>query len=112
VYQCKCWFALASGYDWSILGGEGKVTWTVIANKSGVEKQKRILYRAEIFLGEFSHCGYKFFLKKLGKKIYKCEFEKKMIKKWKYLTIFSNHKIGKKKGKKKHQYRGIYMCAL
>jgi hypothetical protein len=23
------------------LGGEGKVTWTVIANKSGVEKQKK-----------------------------------------------------------------------
>jgi len=43
VYQCRCWwFALASGYDWSSLGGEGKVTWmTVIANKSGVEKQKK-----------------------------------------------------------------------
>jgi hypothetical protein len=49
---------LASGYDCSSLGGEGKVTWAVIANKSGVEKV--------IFLGEFSHCGYKVFLKKLG----------------------------------------------
>jgi len=41
VYQCRCRFALGSGYDWSSLGGEGKVTWTVIANKSGVEKQKK-----------------------------------------------------------------------
>jgi len=41
VYECRCWFALASGYDWSSLGGEGKVTWTVIANKSGVEKRKK-----------------------------------------------------------------------
>jgi hypothetical protein len=41
VYQCRCWFALASGYDWSSLGGEGKITWTVITNKSGVEKQKK-----------------------------------------------------------------------
>jgi hypothetical protein len=23
-------------------GGEGKITWTVIANKSGVEKQKKL----------------------------------------------------------------------
>jgi hypothetical protein len=64
VYQFRCWFALASGYDWSSLGGEGKITWTIIANKSGVGKP---LYRAVIFLGEFSHCGYKCFLKKLGK---------------------------------------------
>jgi hypothetical protein len=35
------WFPLASGYDWSILGEEGKVTWTVIANRSGVENQKK-----------------------------------------------------------------------
>ncbi len=41
--------------------------WMVIANKSGVEKTKEILYRAVIFLGEFSHCGYEMFLKKLGK---------------------------------------------
>jgi hypothetical protein len=39
VYQCGCWFALASGYDWSSLGAEGKITWMVITNKSGVEKQ-------------------------------------------------------------------------
>jgi hypothetical protein len=32
---------MASGYDWSSLGGEEKVTWTVIANKSGVEKQMK-----------------------------------------------------------------------
>jgi hypothetical protein len=32
---------LASGYDWRSLGGEGKITWTVRANKSGVEKQNK-----------------------------------------------------------------------
>jgi hypothetical protein len=32
---------LAGGYDWRSLGGEGKITWTVIANKSGVEKQNK-----------------------------------------------------------------------
>jgi hypothetical protein len=41
MYQCRCWFALASGYDWRSLGGEGKITWMVIANKSRVEKQKK-----------------------------------------------------------------------
>jgi hypothetical protein len=42
VYQCGCWFALASGYDWSSLAAEGKITWLmVIPNKSGVEKQKK-----------------------------------------------------------------------
>jgi hypothetical protein len=62
VYQFRCWFALASGYDRRILGGEGKITCIVIANKSGVEKP----LSAVIFLGEFLHCDYKFFLKKLG----------------------------------------------
>jgi len=33
----------------------------------GSGKTKEILYRAVILLPEFSHCGYKFFLKKLGK---------------------------------------------
>jgi hypothetical protein len=41
VYQCRCWFSLASGYDWNRLGEEGKSTWTVITNKFGVEKQKK-----------------------------------------------------------------------
>jgi hypothetical protein len=41
VYQCRCWFALASGYDWRRLGGKRKITWMVIANKSGVENQKK-----------------------------------------------------------------------
>jgi hypothetical protein len=66
VYRCRCWFALASGYDWSSLGEEGNITWTVITNKSGVWKTKEILYRAVIFLGEFSHFGYKENSKKLG----------------------------------------------
>jgi hypothetical protein len=30
-------------------GGEGKITWTVIANKSRVEKPKEILYKASDF---------------------------------------------------------------
>jgi len=30
-----------SGYDWSSLGGEGKITWKVIANKSRVGKKKK-----------------------------------------------------------------------
>jgi hypothetical protein len=41
VYQCRCWFALASGYDWSSLRGEGKITWTIITNKSGVKKPNK-----------------------------------------------------------------------
>jgi len=48
-------------------GGEGKITWTVIANKSRVEKQKKFCTRQVIFLGESLHCGYKENLKKLGK---------------------------------------------
>jgi hypothetical protein len=36
----------------------------VIANKSRVEKP---LYRAVIFLREFSHCGYNFFSEEIGK---------------------------------------------
>jgi len=38
---CRCWFAVASGYDWNSLGEEGKITWMVITNKSGVEKQNK-----------------------------------------------------------------------
>jgi len=41
VCHSRCWFTLASGYDWSSLGREGKITWTVITNKSGVEEQKK-----------------------------------------------------------------------
>jgi hypothetical protein len=67
VSQCRSSFALASGYDWRSLGGEGKITWMVIANKSRVEKHKEILNKAVIFLGESLHCGYKENLKKLGK---------------------------------------------
>jgi hypothetical protein len=53
VYQCRCWFVLASGYDWRSLGGEGKVTWMVIANKSGVEKQKKFCTEQWFFLVNF-----------------------------------------------------------
>jgi hypothetical protein len=64
VYQFRCWFALASGYDRRSLGAEGKNTWMVIANKSRVEKP---LCRAVIFLRECSHCGYNFFSEEIGK---------------------------------------------
>jgi hypothetical protein len=64
VYQFRCWFALASGYDRRSLGAKGKITWTVIAKKSRVEKP---LYRAVIFLRGFLHCGYNFFSEEIGK---------------------------------------------
>jgi hypothetical protein len=48
-------------------GGEGKITWTVIANKSRVEKQKKFCTRQVIFLGEFCTVATKENLKKLGK---------------------------------------------
>jgi hypothetical protein len=67
VYQCRCWFTPASAYDWSSLGGEGKITSEVIAKKIQSRKKKEILQRGVIFLGEFSHCGYKENLKKLRK---------------------------------------------
>jgi hypothetical protein len=41
VYQCRCWFTLANGYEWRSVWGEGKIKWTVIANKSRMEKQKK-----------------------------------------------------------------------
>ncbi len=66
-----------------------------------------------IFLGEFSHCGYKCFFEEIGgENIYWCEFEKKIIKKRKYSTKFSNHKIGKKKEKKTRVQRYICVCTL
>jgi hypothetical protein len=35
--------SVGAGYDWSSLGGgEGKITWKLIANKSKVEKNKKI----------------------------------------------------------------------
>jgi hypothetical protein len=64
--SCRCWFALASGYDWSSLGGEGKITWTVITNKSGVEKQKKLCVEKWFFWVNFRAMA-KPFLKKLGK---------------------------------------------
>jgi len=50
VYQCRCWFIPASAYDWSSLGGEGKITWEVTANKSRVgKKKKKIVEGGEFF---------------------------------------------------------------
>jgi hypothetical protein len=53
VYQCRCWYALASGYDWSSLWGEGKITWTVITNESGVEKQNKFCVEKQFFGANF-----------------------------------------------------------
>jgi len=47
VYQCRCWFSLASGYDWNSLGEEGKIPWTVITNKSGVENKRNSVQRSD-----------------------------------------------------------------
>jgi hypothetical protein len=65
VYQCRCWFALASGYDWSSQGGEGKITWTVITNKSGVEKQKKFCVEKWFYWVNFRAMA-KFFFEEIG----------------------------------------------
>ncbi len=105
VYQCRCWFALASGYDWNSLGEEGKITWTVITNKSGAWQTKEILYRGVIFLGEFSHCGYKENSMKFGKIVLivwiweekKCSINGKI-----WQSFLQTTKLKIKKRKKKH----------
>ncbi len=115
VYLCRCWFALASGYDWRSLGGKWKITWMVIANKSGVEKKtKEILYRAVIFLGEFSHCGYKFFLKKLRKFVLIVWVREKNAQKMEKMdNVYKLQNWEKKKKKKKTLVqRYIYVCTL
>jgi len=61
VYQCRCWFALASGYDWSSLGGQRKITWTVITNKFGVEKQKKFCVEKWFFWVNFRAMAKRFF---------------------------------------------------
>jgi hypothetical protein len=101
VYQCRCLFALASGYDWSSLGGEGKITWTVITNKSGVENKRNSVQRSD-----FSWWIFALWLRRKFEEIGKIRFNsvnlrKKMLNKWKKLTKFTNHKIEKKKRKEK-----------
>jgi hypothetical protein len=66
-----------------------------------------------IFLGEYSHCGYKENLKKLGKiGVIVVNSRKKMLIKWKILTKFTTHKIEKRRKGKKQLYRGIYLRTL
>jgi hypothetical protein len=86
---------MANASNWS-LGGEGKITWMLIANKSGAEKLRKVLYRWVIFLGEFLHCDYNF-LKEIGKiRFNSVNSRKKCSKYGKKSTNFTNHKIEKK----------------
>jgi len=57
---------LASGYDWRSLGGGGKITWTVIANKSGVEKQKNSVQSSD-FSSRIFALFLQFFFEEIGK---------------------------------------------
>jgi hypothetical protein len=108
VYQCKCWFGLASGSDWRSLGGEGKITWSVIAHKSRVEKQKKLCPDQWFFLVNFRTVATNVFLKKLDFIFLRVWIQEKNEK---------NDKVykpqnWKRKGKKKHWYKGICVCAL
>jgi hypothetical protein len=47
-------------------GGEGKITWTVITNKSGVQKQKKFCVEKRIFGVNFRSVA-NLVLKKFGK---------------------------------------------
>jgi len=112
VYQCRCWFAMATGYDWSSPGGEGKVTWTVIANKSGVGKQKKFCTEQWFFLVNFRTVATNVFLKKLeGKTFISVNLRKKLSKNGKIWQNFQTTKLERKR-KKKHGYKGIYVCAV
>jgi hypothetical protein len=114
VYQWRWWFALASGYDWRSLGGKRKITWMVIANKSGEEKKtKEILYTAVIFLGEFSHCGYKIFFEEIGKiRFNSLSSREKCSKNGKNGQCLQTAKLRKKEKEKENTGTEIYMCAL
>jgi hypothetical protein len=66
-----------------------------------------------IFLGEFSHCGYKSFLKNLGKFVSIVwigeKNAQKMEKNGQSLQTAKLRKKRKKERKRKHWYRGIYV---
>jgi len=47
MYQCRCWFALAKGYEWRSLGGEGKITWTVIAKNPEWKNKRNSVQRSD-----------------------------------------------------------------
>jgi hypothetical protein len=73
-------------------------------------KTKEILYRTVIFLGDFSHCGYKLFLKKLGNFVLIVGIREKNDQKMEKINKIYKPQNWKKQ--KKHWYRGIYMWAL
>jgi hypothetical protein len=62
-----------------------------------------------IFLGEFSHCGYKMVLKKLGKFVSIVWIREKNAQKMDKVYKLQNWE---KKKKKTLWYRGIYVCTL
>ncbi len=104
VYQCRCWFTLASGYDWRSLGGEGKFTWTVIANKSGVENK-----RNSVQSNDFSWWLFALWLQNVFQEIGKIRFNSVNSKK-NAQKMDKVYKLGnwekKRKRKRKHWYRG------
>jgi hypothetical protein len=110
-YQCRCWCALASGYDWRSLDGEGNITWTVIANKSRVEKQKKFCTEEWFFLVNFCIVATKKIWRNWENSFEYCEFEKKKHIKWKKSTKFTNHKIDNRRKGKKKTGTEVYMCA-
>jgi hypothetical protein len=67
------------------------------------------------FLGEFSHCGYKEILKKLGKFVLIVWIQEKNAHEMEKINKVykpQNWKKKEREKKKKHWYRGIYVCTL
>jgi hypothetical protein len=66
-----------------------------------------------IFLGEFSHCGYNFFLKTLGNFVLIVRIREKIDQKMeKNQQNLQTTKLEKKKEKKTLVQRYIYLCTL
>jgi hypothetical protein len=82
-----------------------------MANKSGVEKEKKFCIEQWIFLVNFRTVPTKCFWRNWENSFQECEFEKNMLPKWKNVTKFTNCKIERKR-KRKHWYRGICVCNL
>ncbi len=75
-------------------------------------KRNSVQIKGVNFLGEFSHCGYKENLKKLGNfRFSSVNSRKKMHIEWKKLTMFTNQKIDKRRKGKKNTGTEVYMCA-
>jgi hypothetical protein len=113
AYQCRCWFTLVSGYDWRSLGGEGKITWTVIANNFGVEKQKKFCTEQWFFLVNFRTVATYIFWKILRKFVLIVWIQEKKAQQMEILVkVYKPQNFKKKRKKKIHWYRGVYVCTL